>query len=213
MIWVGPVGKTLLLRITWADRGSREGLCQYLPTFYWSFIFILCEIVNELKEKREWRKEGWPAGKSKQTIGREKEVNIQMDDKRKKGDIAFSVPWKKLLFFPGHAANSEDGTKQNGARVPCMRRSIGKRPNSLCLRWNGGQSSKVKNDYAGLSTLFAKKALWRVHLRWNDVRIWSKLELSRDWLEAKATVYFFFYPISDLSLYPKEGSNSRTTFK
>ena len=114
-----------------------------------------------------------------------------MDDKRKNGDIAFSVPWKKLLFFPGHAANSEDGTKRNGARVPCMRRSIGKRLNSLCWRWNGGQSSKVKNDYAGLSTLFAKKALWRVHLRWNDVRIWSKLELSRDWLEGNG---IFFFP-------------------
>ena len=150
MIWVGPVGKTLLLRITWADRGSREGLCQYLPTFYWSFIFILREIVNELRERKS-RKKG---RKSEQTIEGKKEVNIQMDDKRKakkRGNCIF-CSMKKLFFF-GAARSAGDKVKW-GQRtyVPLgMHQSIGKghaafvRSSSIQMEWRdrGLQRSRM----------------------------------------------------------------------
>ena len=73
--------------------GSREpgGIVSIFTDFLLElYLYSLrnCERV----ERKEGMKEGGPDGKSKQTIGREKEVNIQMDDKRKNGDIAFSVP-------------------------------------------------------------------------------------------------------------------------
>lgn len=149
LLWygLGPGLNFSAAHITWVGCRGREGLCQYLQTFYWSFIFILCEIVNELEERDE---EGW-AEKSKQTIGRKKEVNIQMDDKRKAK--AVSVPWKSCPFRDSSTFWGEQSEFGPRRRVPGIQRSIEiGRPGSLCSWWMewGTQSSKVKNDGSGL---------------------------------------------------------------